>query len=327
VDDYDRVVTLGEGWTPSIETSGLGIENLWIKDESRNPSGTFKDRAASVAITRYRELGVRRVAISSTGNAGAAWALYAARAGIDCLCVLPADGLASCRSQAALSGASTYLLGDWHLAGRVMGRISRETERLNVGALREPYRTEGKKTIGLEIAEQFHWQLPDVVVFPTGGGIGALALWKAFDELIELGWVPRKRPRLLVTQYSGCAPLVKAFREQRETHEPWGRIDILAGGLKTPDPISGARILKLIRDTGGAAYDVSAEEALAAVRELASAEGLFVCPEAGTTLAGLRKALAERKVDRGDQVVLINTGTGLKSVPVMPEVSLETIKA
>jgi threonine synthase len=327
VDDADDAITLGEGWTPSIRTRALGLENLWIKDEGRNPSGTFKDRAASVALTRYRELGVARVAISSTGNAAASWALYAARAGIDCLCVIPSDGQSSCRFQAALSGAPTYLLQDWHRAGKVIDEIARESGRLNVCALREPYRTEGKKTIGLEIAEQFGWTLPDVIVYPTGGGLGTLAIWKAFDELIELGWIPKRLPRLVVTQYSGCAPVVKAYREGRNACEPWRDIDILSGGMKSPDPVSGPRLLELIRSTGGAAYDVTADEALGAVRELAAREGLFACPEGATTLVGLRKALADGKIEPGERVLLVNTGTGLKSIPVMPAISLETMNA
>ena len=325
VDDSENAVTLDEGFTPCVQTQRLGLRNLWIKDEGRNPSGTFKDRAAAVALTRYRELGVRRVALGSTGNAAASWALYSARAGIDCACVIPADGQSSCRVQASLSGAQTYLLHDWHRAGEVVARMCSESGRLNACALREPYRSEGKKTLGLEIAEQFGWTLPDVIVYPTGGGLGTLAIWKAFDELIELGWIAKRLPRLVITQYSGCAPIVKAFREGKQQCEPWPKIDILSGGMKSPDPVSGPAILKLLRATGGAAYEVSAAEALAAVRELAGQEGLFACPEGATTLVGLRKALAERVIDEGEHILLVNTGSGLKSIPVMPNDPLTTI--
>ena len=318
IDDADSAVSLGEGWTPIVQARRLGLPNLWIKDEGRNPSGTFKDRGASVALTRYRELDVRGVALSSTGNAGASWSLYAARAGIDCVCMLPTDGQESCRSQSTLGGATTYLIENWHQAGKIVADACREHGWLNACALREPYRMEGKKTMGLEIAEQFSWNPPDAIVYPTGGGLGTLAIWKAFDELIELGWMAKRVPKLIITQYSGCAPIVKAFREGKSGCEPWGKIDILSGGMKSPDPLSGPHLLALLRKTGGGAFEVTSAEALDAVKELAHKEGIFACPEGATTLVGARKALAAGIIEPGERVLLVNTGTGLKSIPVLP---------
>jgi threonine synthase len=315
----DAVVSLGEGWTPLIHATRagaqLGCTDLHIKDEGRNPSGTFKDRGASVAISRYRELGVRTVILHSSGNAGAAWSLYAARAGLQCVAILPSDVADASLAQCAAAGARTYVCEDWHEAGRFASDLARRNGWLNVGTLKEPYRVEGKKTMGYEIAEQLGWSLPDAVFYPVGGGTGAIAIWKAFAEMRALGWVDDHPVRLFVSQYEGCAPIVKAFEEDRAACSAWGRIDIPPGGLKSPDPPGGSDVLALIRKSGGAAVAVSADEARRAVRDLARSEGLFVGLEAATTFAALAKALERGLLDRSQRVVLVATGSGLKSVP------------
>lgn len=320
--DPHNAVTLGEGWTPLIKTDrladALGCRQLWVKDEGRNPSGTFKDRGATVALTRYRELGVKTVALNSSGNAGGSWALYAARAGIACVSVLPTDAQPASRSHCSLAGARTYFVEDWPSSGRIVAEACAKNGWFNACTLKEPYRVEGKKTMGLEIAEQLGWQLPDVVVYPMGGGLGAIAIWKGFEELLALGWVKGRLPRLIVTQYAGCAPMVKAFEEKKENVEPWGELDVPPGGLKSPNPPGGRAVLALIHEYGGAAIAVTTEEAVREVGVLARREGVFACPESATTIAGLRKGLARGFVKPDDRIVIVSTGSGLKSIPLLP---------
>ena len=322
VRDPESALSLGEGWTPLIHAarSGdhLGCANVYIKDEGRNPSGTFKDRGASVALSRYRELGVENVILNSSGNAGAAWSLFAARNGIRCVSILPSDISSASLAQCVLAGAENYLCEDWHQAGKVASNLAARNGWVDVGTLKEPYRLEGKKTMGYEIAEQLGWSLPDAVFYPVGGGTGALAIWKAFDELRELGWVEERDVRLFVSQYEGCAPIVKAYEEGADTCTPWGTIDIPPGGLKSPNPPGGKHVLDLIRRSGGAAIAVSAYEARAAVEQLACDEGLFVGLEAATTFAALRKAVERGLVSTSDCIVIVATGSGLKSVPSLP---------
>lgn len=313
------VLSLGEGWTPLLRTVRLGEKfgcpQLYIKDEGRNPSGSFKDRGASVAVSRYRELGVQTVVLNSSGNAAAAWSLYAAKAGIKCVSIVPPDIPSASLKQCVLAGGHIYSFKDWHRSGKLVSDLAAQNDWLNVGTLKEPYRLEGKKTIGYELAEQFDWTLPDVIFYPIGGGTGAIAIWKAFQELRDLGWVHGRLPRLFVTQYQGCAPVVKAFEDQADICVPWGSIDIPPGGLKSPNPPGGKQVLALIRSTGGGAISVTTREAMDAVTDAASTEGIFAGLEGGTTLAALRTALKQGTVSPNERVVLINTGSGLKSVP------------
>jgi threonine synthase len=321
VADAQSAVSLGEGWTPLVPTPELarklGLARLAIKDEGRNPSGTFKDRGAAVAVSRYLELGVKTVAHNSSGNAGGSWSLYAARAGITCVNILPTDAQPASRQHCRASGQPTFLLENWHDGGRLVAEACERNGWLNICTLREPYRLEGKKTMGLEIAEQLGWRMPDAIVYPMGGGLGAIAIFKAFEELLQLGWIQGRMPRLYVTQYEGCAPLVRAFDEGRDTCAPWGRIDIPPGGLKSPNPPGGRAVLALMRRHGGGAVAVTSQEAFAAVDEITRAEGLFLCPESATTLAGLRKAQARGWVKADEEIVLIGTGSGLKSIPTL----------
>lgn len=315
-DDPAAAVTMGEGQTPLIRLGALGHKQLWLKDEGQNPSGSFKDRGASAGFTRYRELGVKALALNSTGNASAAWAMYAARAGIKCVSFLPVDGQESTRKQCSLSGGEVRFvdIADWANVGGIVARECAAHGWLNVSALREPYRIEGKKTLAFEIAEQFDWRLPQAIVFPTGGGQGVIALYKGFQELRDLGWITDPDPKLVITQYAGCAPIAKAFQENKDQCEPWGAIDILSGGMKSPNPICGPAMLTLLRRTRGTAVSVTNEEALAAQAEMCRAEGVFICPEVATTLVGIRKAVASGAVGENETTVLIGTASGLKSL-------------
>lgn len=325
----ERAVTLNEGWTPLLPAprlaKTLGMKGLLIKDEGRNPSGTFKDRGATVAVTRYRELGVKTVAHNSSGNAGGSWSLYAARAGITCVNILPTDAQPASRQHCRAGAQPTFLLENWHDGGRLVAEACEKNGWLNICTLREPYRLEGKKTMGLEIAEQLGWRMPDAIVYPMGGGLGAIAIYKAFEELLQLGWISGKLPRLYVTQYEGCSPVVKAFEEKRDECTPWGKIDIPPGGLKSPNPPGGSAVLELIRKHGGGAIAVTANEALAAVDEMTREEGLFPCPESATTLVGLRKAVARGWIEAREEVILISTGSGLKSIPTLETPRFRTV--
>lgn len=321
VQNPEHVVTLNEGFTPLVRTPrlarSLGLESLAVKDEGRNPSGTFKDRGASVSVSRYVELGVKTVAHNSSGNAGGSWSLYCARAGITCVNILPTDAQPASLQHCRAAGQPTYLLDNWHDGGRLVEEACQRNGWMNICTLREPYRLEGKKTLGFEIAEQLDWRMPDAIFYPVGGGLGALAIYKGLYELQRLGWVEGNVPRLYITQYEGCAPVVKAFEEGRAECTPWGKIDIPPGGLKSPNPPGGRAVLNLIREHGGGAIPVATSEALAAVDELARAEGIFACPESATTLVGLRKAVARGWIKSSERVVLVSTGSGLKSIPTL----------
>jgi threonine synthase len=301
------------------------MQQLAVKDEGRNPSGTFKDRGAAVAVSRYVELGVKTVAHNSSGNAGGSWSLYAARGGITCVNILPTDAQPASLQHCRASGQPTFLLENWHDGGRLVAEACEQHGWLNICTLREPYRLEGKKTMGLEIAEQLGWRMPGVIVYPMGGGLGAIAIFKAFEELLQLGWIKGKLPRLYVTQYAGCAPVVKAYDEGRDECAPWGKIDIPPGGLKSPNPPGGRAVLKLMREHGGGALAVTAQEAFTAVDEMTREEGIFACPESATTLAGLRQALARGWIGAGEEVVIISTGSGLKSIPTLGTPQLTTV--
>src|SRR3954469_7064052 len=258
-------VSLNEGFTPLLDTPrlarALGLKTLAVKDEGRNPSGTFKDRGASVAVSRYVELGVKTVAHNSSGNAGGSWSLYAARAGITCVNLLPTDVQPSSLQHCRASGQPAFLVENWHDAGRLVAEACERNGWLNICTLKEPYRLEGKKTMGLEIAEQLGWKMPAAIFYPMGGGLGAIAIFKAFEELLSLGWIEGTLPRLYVTQFEGCAPVVKAFDEGKDACVPWGAIDIPPGGLRSPNPPGGRAVLALMRKHGGAAIAVSTREA------------------------------------------------------------------
>jgi len=314
--DPRRAVTLGEGFTPLLPLqcgAAMGVPKLFVKDEGQNPTGTFKARGAAVGVTCLRERGVQSVVVSSSGNAGDAWAAYCRRAGIRATVFLPADAPAPTLVEAALSGedVATFRGHNSH-GGRLAKAFGASHGAFVANTFQEPYRVEGKKTMGLEIAEQLGWRMPDVVVYPIGGGVGLVGIWKAFRELLDLGWIEGRMPRFVVAQYSGCAPIVEAFRSGRMECEPWGEIATLPGGLRAPKPLADFLVLQILRDTGGTAMAVTGEQALSAMRDVMSSDGLFMCPEAATTIVALRELASTGVIDRDDEVVIINTGTGLK---------------
>ncbi len=315
-------VTLGEGFTPLVPARRLGAElglgRLYIKDEAVNPTGSFKARGMSVAVSVAASLDVRVVAAPSAGNAGAALAAYGARAGMEVRLFLPETTPVPFVQESRRLGASIRLvpgsIADAATAMRQeMGPAAADGRGwFDLSTLREPFRVEGKKTMGYEIAEQLDFVLPDVIIYPTGGGTGLIGMWKAFDEMRDLGWIGAKRPRMIAVQASGCAPLVRAFEQGRETAEAWRDPVTVAWGLRVPSSLGDFLILRAVRDSGGAAVVVEDSEMIDAAAMIGSREGIEACPEGGAALAALRRLRAEGKVKADDTIVLFNTGTGLK---------------
>jgi len=313
----EHIVSLGEGFTPLVQAARLGktigLDRLWLKDESRMPTGTFKDRGLAVAVSRAKELGIEKVAIPSAGNAAASLAAYGARAGLEVYVFMPEDAPWMNILECFLRGAKVFLVkGLIGEAGQVVRRGREALGWFDLSTLREPYRVEGKKTMGLELAEQFGWELPDVILYPTGGGTGLIGLWKAFAELEEIGWISSKRPRMIVVQAEGCAPIVKAYQEGQEEAGPWESPATIAAGIRVPKAIGDFLILKIIRESGGTAIAVSDEEILEALELLAHQEGLMACPEGAATVAAARRLRAKGLIEADECVVAFNTGTGLK---------------
>ena len=310
-------ISLGEGGTPLIDAGGLasslGLSRLWIKDESANPTGSFKARGLSAAVTMAKALGAERLAIPSAGNAGGALAAYAARAGLQAHVFMPRDVPPANRIECEALGARVHLVdGLITDCGRLAARQARANGWFDVATLKEPYRIEGKKTLGLELAEQLQWRLPDVIIYPTGGGTGLVGMWKAFQEMRQLGWLNAKQPRMVSVQADGCAPVVRAFEQGKPRCEPWSQASTLAAGLRVPRAIGDFLILEILRQSGGTAVAVTDREMLDEARTMGRSEGLFVCPEGGATLAALKKLIQSRFVRPSDEVVLFNTGSGLK---------------
>jgi threonine synthase len=320
VRNTENVVSLNEGFTPLVGSKKigqtLGIGDLLFKDESRNPTGSFKARGLSVAVSKAKELGIKEIALPTAGNAGGAAAAYAARAGIKCNVFMPRDTPPLFVSECRAYGANVELVdGVITDAGARMRVEASEKSWFDVSTMKEPYRVEGKKTILYELAQQLAWNLPDVILFPTGGGTGIVAAWKAAQELKELGWINRfKMPRLIAVQAEGCAPIVRAFESGWEEATEWEHPQTLASGLRVPKMVGDFLILKAIRTSNGNAVAVSDEEITKASRELSANEGMFVAPEAAASLAALKKLLVLNLVDRKETVVLLFTGCGLKYV-------------
>ncbi|HLH75155.1 MAG TPA: threonine synthase, partial [Chloroflexota bacterium] len=294
VRDPENVVSLGEGWTPLLEaprlSRALGCRRVLIKDEGVNPTGSFKARGMTVAVSRAKELGARRLGTPSAGNAACAMSAYAARAGMPAYVFMPEDAPLMNQAECVAYGAHLFLVhGLISDCGRIVRREGSERGWFDVSTLREPYRAEGKKTMGYELAEQLSWRLPDVIIYPTGGGTGIVGMWKAFTEMEAMGWIDSKRPRMISVQATGCAPIVRAFEQGQNQAEPWTGAQTIAGGLRVPSAIGDYLILQAIRDSGGTALTVGDDEIVAAMHELAAREGVFVSPEAGATLAGLRR--------------------------------------
>ena len=320
--DPKNIVTLGEGMTPllPLEAIGrkLGLRHVFVKDEGLNPTGSSKARGLSAAVSKAKELGVRTASMPSAGNAGSAAAAYCARAGMALYLVMPSDVPHVNQAECATYGAQTYLIhGLIHDAGRSLRGQGKAKGWFDMSTLKEPYRVEGKKTMGYELAEQFHWSLPDVIIYPTGGGTGIVGMWKAFEEMETLGWIGSRRPRMVIVQAAGCAPMVRAHRNGRDEAEPWQHAQTIAAGLRVPEAIGDYLILQAVRASGGASYSVTDEEILADMRELAQAEGVFPCPEGAATYGALKAMVREARVAPDDRVVLFNTGAGLKYVDLI----------
>ena len=330
VRDAANVVSLGEGATPLLRASALeralGARLVHVKDEGLNPTGSFKARGLSAAVSKARELGLSELAIPSAGNAAAALAAYGARAGIETFIFMPADTPDAMKREAHVYGAHVTLVdGLIDDAGHVVRDNAADRGWFDVSTLKEPYRAEGKKTMGFELAQQLDWCLPDVVVYPTGGGTGIVGMAKALDELEALGWIGPERPKLVSVQAEGCAPIVKAFEAGACQAEPWQNARTIAPGIRVAVAVADYLILDAIRASGGTAVAVSDEQILAAMAELARLEGIFAAPEGAATLAGYRKLLAAGRLDPAESVVLFNTGAGILT-PELVEAAFTVVR-
>jgi threonine synthase len=320
-DDANRI-TLGEGLTPLLHARNLGgelgLSRLWIKDEAQNPTGSFKDRGLSLAISRAKELGVKKAAIPSAGNAGGSFAAYAARAGIEAHVFMPRDTPMANRIEVERYGARLTLVdGLISDCGRIVGERKTAEGWFDVSTLKEPYRLEGKKTMGYEIAEQLNWRLPDVIIYPTGGGTGLIGMWKAFAELEHMGWIGSARPRMVSVQARGCAPIVKAFDENRSSAAPWKDGQTIAAGLRVPHAVGDFLILEAVRQSQGTALSVDDDEMLAEIDRVGRSEGVFFCPEGAACVAALRRLVQTGWIKPDDEVVIFNTASGLKYLDLL----------
>jgi threonine synthase len=317
VENENNVVSLGEGWTPLLRAerlgNALGLDALFIKDESQNPTQSFKARGMAAAVSMAKELGVEKLAVPSAGNAAGALAAYAACAGMECHIFMPRDTPRANVVECEQTGAHVTLLdGLITDCGAEVARRKDAEGWFDVSTLKEPYRVEGKKTLGYELAEQCDWRLPDVIIYPTGGGTGLIGMWKAFAEMEQMGWIGSQRPRMVTVQASGCAPIVRAFAEGKRFADEFANASTVASGLRVPRAIGDFLIIDALRESGGTAVAVSDEELLAAVREIGALEGVFCAPEGAACLPALRKLLADGTVKVDEQIVLFNTGAGVK---------------
>ncbi len=317
VEDDKNIISLGEGWTPLLHAPRLGkrvgIHELYIKDESQNPTQSFKARGMATAVSMAKELGAAKLAVPSAGNAAGALAAYAARAGLKSYIFMPRDtpraNIVECEQTGARVTLMDGLITD---CGAEVGRRKEKEGWFDVSTLKEPYRVEGKKTLGYEVAEQLNWELPDVIIYPTGGGTGLIGMWKAFDEMERMGWIGKRRPRMVTVQAEGCAPIVRAFEEGNRFADEFPNAATTASGLRVPKAIGDFLILDALRNSGGTAVSVTDEELIAATREIGAAEGIFCAPEGAACLPALRTLMETGEVKRGERVVLFNTGSGVK---------------
>ena len=322
--DGDRPVTLGEGWTPLFPAptlgADLGLDRLFVKDEALNPTNSFKARGMSAAVTRAHALGATTLSVPSAGNAACALAAYAANAGIEARVFMPRDVKTPFIRECRVHGAEVTLVdGLITDAGRIAADEGRRLGWYDVSTLKEPYRAEGKKTMGYEIAEQLGWRWPDWIVYPTGGGTGIVGIWKACEELERLGWVTGPRPRLVTVQAEGCAPMVRAFHAGADTADPWEGAATVADGLRVPAAVGDVLVLRALRESGGTAVTVSDRDMIEGMLDLGRREGIGAAPEGGATLAALRQLVRDGVVARDQEVVLLNTGGALKYLDVVEE--------
>jgi len=313
----ESIVTLGEGWTPLIRTcrvgARIGATNLWVKDEGLNPTASFKARGLSCAISMCKELGIGKVAIPSAGNAASALAAYAAAAGIEAHIFMPKDvpqsNYLECKAYGAHVTLVDGLISD---CGRIVAERGPAEGWFDVSTLKEPYRIEGKKTMGYEVAEQMAWELPDAIFYPTGGGVGMIGMWKAFAEMEYLGWIGARRPKMIAVQAAGCQPVVRAFEEHQPRSTFYDGAHTVAAGLRVPKPLGDFLVLQAVRDSGGTALAVTDEEMLDVGVQLASDEGIYAAPEGAACVAAAQKLIVSGFLKPTDRIVLYNTGSGLK---------------
>jgi threonine synthase len=312
-----EAVSLQEGWTPLVQAARLqrhlGAGNLWVKNEGRNPTGSFKARGLSCAVSMAKKLGIRKLAIPSAGNAGSALAAYAAAADLEAYIFMPRDvpqsNFLECKSFGANVTLVDGLIGD---CGRLVAEGRQRERWFDVSTLKEPYRVEGKKTMGYELAEQFQWRVPDAILYPCGGGVGLIGIWKAFAELEELGWIGSKRPKMMAVQAAGCQPITRAFDQNASESDVWQEAHTVASGLRVPKPLGDFLVLQAVRESGGTVISVSDEEMLDAGILLAKCEGIFAAPEGGACVAATRHLLKTGFLKPEERIVIYNTGSGLK---------------
>ncbi|MGB7209928.1 MAG: threonine synthase [Pyrinomonadaceae bacterium] len=318
VENADDIVSFGEGWTPLLKADNLARTlplklDLYIKDEGQNPTQSFKARGMTAAISMAKELGVKKLAVPSAGNAAGALAAYAARAGMEAYIFMPLDtpqaNIIECRQTGAFVELVDGLITD---CGKIVAERKEAEGWFDVSTLKEPYRVEGKKTMGYELAEQFNYKLPDVILYPTGGGTGLIGMWKAFDEMEQMGWIHSKRPKMISVQSETCAPIVRAFHEGKRFADEFENAATVASGLRVPKAIGDFLILDALRASGGTTIAVSDDELIKAVAEIGAAEGIFTAPEGSACLPALRKLIADDFVREGESVVIFNTGAGVK---------------
>lgn len=309
-------VTLGEGFTPMLPSRENG--NVFIKDEGLNPTGSFKARGLCAAVTMARQYGLKKLAVPSAGNAASALAAYCADAGIEAHIFMPKDvplaNLVECKSYGAHVTLVDGLISD---CAKMVGERKQAEGWFDVSTTKEPFRVEGKKTMGYEVAEQLNWELPDAIFYPTGGGVGMIGMWKAFDEMEQLGWIGKKRPKMISVQAAGCAPIVKAWSEHKATAEAWQNAHTAAAGLRVPKPYADYIVLDILKQSGGTAVSVSDEEIFRSVKEWASKEGVFASPEGAACLGAYKMLVKDGVLKSSDKVVLFNTGSGLKYIDVI----------
>ena len=320
LDADEAPITLGEGGTPLLPlprlAAHLGLGRLWAKDEGQNPTGSFKARGLGMALTRARTLGAKGFVIPSAGNAGGAAAVYAARAGLPCVVIVPRGTPQAAVAEALIAGAHVFTIeGSIATAGKVVAKVAPLLGWFDLSTLKEPYRLEGKKTMGLELAEQLEWRMPDVLLYPTGGGTGLVGIPKGYEELVGMKWLAGALPRFYAVQAEGCAPVVKAFQERAETTTAWDNPTTHAAGLRVPSPFAGRQMLRILRDSGGGAVAVSEEEIQDAQRLVARVEGIWTAPESAALVAALQRLRDARTVTRDAEVVMVFTGAGIKYDP------------
>ncbi len=317
VEQDENIVSLGEGFTPILPMKTLGkqlsINDLYLKDEAFNPTGSFKARGLSMAISKAKELGVRKCVIPTAGNAGGAMSAYCAKAGLEAHVFMPMATPEIFKKECEYFGAKVTLVnGSIRDCALEINRV-REPDWFDISTLKEPFRLEGKKTMGYEIAEQMDWQLPDVIIYPTGGGTGLIGIWKAFDEMEQLGWIGSERPRMVVVQTEACYPIVKAFQEGKFTAEPFQNpAETIANGLRVPAAFGDELMLQILHESEGTALAVSEAQMLESLKEVAQQEGILLAPEGAATYAALKKLAADKWIDSEDKVLLINTGSAYK---------------